>query len=1139
MQDSRENLKTDLNTVHRLVATAIASPTCQTLSETDSSDQHVLIVDDGSALVDELIERLRQHQIHPIILQGKDIERSAPIARVDIQDESSIEHAIARIRQIVGGLHGIVFLSTQSRSLDEDQWLVTSLQWLKVAVAIARGVSLTNNEPLDFLYFITAQGGRFGLDSEAAIDLLSPGIEALAHPLRMEMPKTRFRSIDLDPATPLLEQARQILEEFAQSDQPHRTAYGWKQGQRAALSVQEIAEPAATGCSLTDRSVVVFAGGARGIGAVCAKALAEQVGGTLVFLGRTPLDDEAQLLSRLSESERDAQAASFMTAYKDTHPGCSPKAPRQAWRKKMQAVEAIETLESVREVGANAEYQVVDVRDRNNVNTVLQQIKDHHGRIDAIVHVAGLGGVDTDRLLMRKDWSIINSVLETKVIGAIHLLQAAEAIGVGLFVGFGSIASRFGNSGQVDYASANGLLTGIVRAHNAKGVLPVARAIAWGAWDGVGIAVGGPTKAVLMAHGIRFIDPAVGAACFLQELRSHIGSTSPAEVYISPSWTGLSDLLKQQPPALQAPQPLMGSVVEQRHGDYLRAEHWLNPKEIPFLDHHRYDGTAWVPAVMGMEVAVQASARLFPHLTPFALREIALKKAVRLVRDEPVLLITEARFKEQVGAEWVVSVTVSAQFKQRTWVFAEMFVILSSDTDHIAQGLDDGDQYHALNPIEEEPGDLIHQTHADLYPSQWLRFQISGPTFQVIETLALNGQAGRTEGTFVSTAKLEGCYTPMTLIDGALQAYGVTLCSILQGWPGPPRLVGEIRWLPDAACVQQARFAIRTNLDDTLNYPVMHMFDTQDRCIIRMQRGDQGGTSLKELRQTTQYGSQSNPAAIATPYLGTIVDKKVGRSLRAEIVFDPATDVMLRDHQFHMFMIVPAVYFMEVAVEASTHLISSILPCELREFYIYQALHILKEPQTLIVQAEVNGAQQSHVQLFSYRKGEKRLHAEGLVVHDTSPVLGTLSSPQLTGGQIRTREMLYPHRFVHGPIFQVIETMELASNYESRAQLRVTQPIRPGAQLPMTLLDGAFQVDSATRSGFDRPSGLPRTFARLRWLPEIAQVEHVLCVASTQNESTHSPGECLFVDEQDRILLHMTGITLTSVLPSLGIRSKV
>ncbi len=1148
--------------VRRLIEAAVMDPPQPVEgSASPLGTHHVLIVDDGSELVTSLMGQCRQQGIHVLLLQSQPLERSAPTIILDQMDPDTVETVVKRIRQITGDLKGILFLSTRHEAW-AHQWWAHARERLRSAIAIARAISLTNENSLSFFHFITAQGGRFGLDPDATVNPLTVGLEGLIHPLHMEMAETSFRSIDMDPADSLEAQAQQILSELHQPDQSFRTAYGWKQGQRATLSVREI-EVDQTTPPITAESVVVFAGGARGIGAVCAEALAQQTRCKLIFLGRTPLTDEVRALSALSPADRKAREADFIKEYKATHPGCPPREPREQWRRKTRAVDSVDTLKSLEKLGSVVEYAAVDVRDQQAVLDCLQSIKTRHGRLDILVHVAGLGGVETDRMLSRKEWSIIDQVIDVKVAGAVNLLQAAETLQVPLFIGFGSIASRFGNSGQVDYASANSLLSGIARAHNQRGVLPVARVIGWGAWDGVGIAVSGPTKQMLQSYGVEFLTPQEGGEAFLHELNPVLSPQSPAMVYISPNWTGLDDLLKKeasaqvladggsaaqasvQSPSSQLKGSLMGSVVEHAPGKSLRAEHWLESKRILFLDHHRYQGTAWVPAVMGMEVGVEAAAHLFPEFQPFAVREIYLKKAVRLVRDEPVLLIAEVETLTQSATEALVKATISASYKNRTWVFAEMQVSLSDQSSVIQDGLDDSAAYQPSRSITDGPGEVLHWSKGDLYPCEWLKFQTHGSTFQVVDALDLNCALGLTEASMTTTTDLSGCYAPVTFIDGIFQAYGMTICTIMQAWSGPPLYIGEIRWLPDVAPrMTQGQCRIWTNMEDKA-FPVVHMFDATGQCFLRMQGADQGGTGLKQLASQAQAGvppsavpatAGASPAE-PTPLMDRVVEERTGQWLRVERVLDPKAEVMLQDHTFHGVAVIPAVYFMEMAAEASARLIPTLPPCELLDFQIGQMLYIVQGSKPLYAEVEAIDAQHTRARLYSYKgkTSQEQLHAEGIIKHGHLTDLGHLAIEPLQDPQSRPRAGLYPHRFPNGPIFQVIETMELGVGHRSRAQLRLTAPVMPHCVLPMAMLDGAFQVESATRSGFDKYSGLPKTFKRLAWVPGVDALEAVICVASTEDGTTESLGELYFVDpgKNNAILLQLQGITLTSQVPRL------
>jgi hypothetical protein len=428
-----------------------------------------------------------------------------------------------------------------------------------------------------------------------------------------------------------------------------------------------------------------------------------------------------------------------------------------------------------------------------------------------------------------------------------------------------------------------------------------------------------------------------------------------------------------------------------------------------------------------------------------------------------------------------------------------------------------------------------------------LRFQTYGSTFQVLQDLHLNCQAGRTEGEMVTTADLSGCLLPLTLIDGVFQAYGIAICTLLQAWSGPPLFIGEIRWLPGSNQIHRANFLIRFNLADSAHFPILHMVDTEGNCFLRMQGADQGGTGLKQLMDrmaTTSSEVQMTGASAQEkrvemlhrlPYVGTVLEEKPGQWLKAQYLLQPQQEVMLQDHSFHGIVIVPAVYFLEMAVEASAYLLGEDPgPIELRDFHIGQMLTLVKDPRLVFMEVQHLSSLQSKVQIYTQSAAkQRRLHAEGIVVHGQPLDLEQKQYPLLQNIQSRPRSGLYPHRFPNGPVFQVIEKMDLGMGHVARAQLSLTSSPPEYGYLPMTLLDGAFQVESATRSGFDHYSGLPKTFTRLRWKPGVAQLQSIVCWASTDNGSTDCLGELWFVDSNQRIHLYLEGLTLTSQVPRL------
>ena len=81
---------------------------------------------------------------------------------------------------------------------------------------------------------------------------------------------------------------------------------------------------------------------------------------------------------------------------------------------------------------------------------------------------------------------------------------------------FTSVAGRFGNGGQTDYAAANSVLDAEMARLTASGKCR-AVAIGWTGWKDVGMATRGSIEAVFAAAGIETLDVETGVEIFVDE----------------------------------------------------------------------------------------------------------------------------------------------------------------------------------------------------------------------------------------------------------------------------------------------------------------------------------------------------------------------------------------------------------------------------------------------------------------------------------------------------------------------------------------------------------------------------------------------------------------------------------------------
>ncbi|MGH3830832.1 MAG: SDR family oxidoreductase [Pseudonocardiaceae bacterium] len=371
------------------------------------------------------------------------------------------------------------------------------------------------------LLVATGSGGRFGR-AHNPNGVAGVGLAGLVRTIAREFPDRLVRVIDVDPKEEPVHIAGYLLAELLTRHAP--TAVGCAAGQRVTLRLTPA--PLDPGAVRTPRlrpdSVVLLTGGARGITARVAIGLAQAGAGHLELIGRTPppVGDEDPVT--VAATDRVALRRVLARAGNRTPAEIEAAASRILAEREIRA-----TLAELAGVGASAHYHEVDVRDSAAVNALVAGVYRRHGRLDGIVHGAG---VLADRLLVDKTPEGFARVWETKVDGARALAAAARA-DLGFLVLFGSVSGVFGNRGQVDYAAANDALDTLARiwASRAHGRV---LALDWGPWASPGGGTGMVSAEVTREYaqrGVGMIEPADGVACLLAELA---GGTDPQVLYM-------------------------------------------------------------------------------------------------------------------------------------------------------------------------------------------------------------------------------------------------------------------------------------------------------------------------------------------------------------------------------------------------------------------------------------------------------------------------------------------------------------------------------------------------------------------------------------------------------------------------------
>ncbi|MFF5092536.1 SDR family NAD(P)-dependent oxidoreductase [Streptomyces niveus] len=286
----------------------------------------------------------------------------------------------------------------------------------------------------------------------------------------------------------------------------------------------------AEAAGLDRESVVLLVGGARGITARFARAIASASRCRVELMGRTPVPAPSEDPATAGATDRAGLRSAFLATGLT-----SPAEVERLVGAVLAEREVRATVDALRALGSEVRYHCVDVLDTEAVRATVKDIYAEHGRLDGVVYAAG---VIEDKLLAEKTTESFGRVFSTKVDGARAVLDAVDVLprGPRFAVLFGSIAAALGNRGQCDYAAANDALEELGRRWSTderRGLT-----VHWGPWAAAETNGGMVTPALMRsyaARGIKLIDPDEGPLSLLRELAWGAPEVHAA-VYTASGW---------------------------------------------------------------------------------------------------------------------------------------------------------------------------------------------------------------------------------------------------------------------------------------------------------------------------------------------------------------------------------------------------------------------------------------------------------------------------------------------------------------------------------------------------------------------------------------------------------------------------
>ncbi|MDJ0784636.1 MAG: SDR family NAD(P)-dependent oxidoreductase [Desulfosarcinaceae bacterium] len=449
--------------------------------------------------------------------------------------------------------------------------------------------------------FVQFGGGEFGSDPRFAIPQRC-ATQALAASLHLERSDLRVRCLDFSPALTADQMAPHVVAEL-QTDSAY-AAVGYDFRQRRGRPRPHLLAPAdylPRGIAWGPEDLIVVSGGAKGITAACALAVARETQVRMALLGRS------------------------------SHPDATPDDPAS------RAVR--QTLDRFTAAGLTAEYYCCDVANRDSVDATLGLIREEMGAITGLIHGAGL-----NRPRPLDQVSAEDAYAETapKLNGARHLLAALADQPPKLVMGLTSIIGITGMPGNGWYGFSNEVLALQLLAFSAAHPETQTQSVAYSIWrdEGMGARMGSVDH--LQHQGIWSIPTDEGTRRFVHLFRNNPGQH---QVAVTARLGGLDTW--QWP---DQPGPPKARFLEERliHTPGVESLYRANLslESDPYLKDHHFQGSTLFPTVFGLEAMAQAAAHAMGART------------LRQVCFEEVLLERPITVDPQMGAEILVRAEV-------------------------------------------------------------------------------------------------------------------------------------------------------------------------------------------------------------------------------------------------------------------------------------------------------------------------------------------------------------------------------------------------------------------------------------------------------------------------------------------------
>lgn len=597
-----------------------------------------LVSDDGGGLASAVIEELRRRGGEAILLTQGELEDSALLG-------DALDNLRSSNTPVIGVVH-LACCSDGGSMGSFEAWRSAGNRHIKSLFRLLKScASDIGSQQVFRVLNVSCNGGHFGRNGQ----ITSPtagGSVGLLKSAAAEWPQLQIKNLDLAAGNDF--HAETIIDELL--CEPDAVEVGYSGDERRVFftaPAQLTSDSPVTDLVPQPDWVVLATGGARGITFSVLEAVVPD-GATVVLMARSPEPEtEPEEIAKATDS------AALRTLIIHEEQARGEKPSIVAVKKRVNAImrdRAVRThINALRQRGIKVDYHQADVSDERQCNAAIDAIYERHGRIDAVLHGAG---IIEDKLIVDKSQESFDRVFDTKSDSGYLLSQRLRPDSLKWLMFFTSVAGRYGNRGQSDYAAGNEVLNRLAWYLNTQWTSTRVVSVNWGPWDSSGMVSEG-VKRQFAKLGIMAINPQAGASFARHELFQ--GSPNDVEVVAGQGPWDSGTLAPQGPESTPGTPSgfnlvLADSIPQLEPTGAVSTTREVSLASDPYLEDHRLDGDPVMPAAVGAELMAETTQLAWPDLVVAEVQDVRVLQGIQFKDGESTSLRVRCRASSHADA---------------------------------------------------------------------------------------------------------------------------------------------------------------------------------------------------------------------------------------------------------------------------------------------------------------------------------------------------------------------------------------------------------------------------------------------------------------------------------------------------------